>query len=57
MILKQLKYWIFLLNILKVVFTMKMFKFQLMLNVLCPGAFKLKGTMRVLQFHVFVLQM
>lgn len=57
MILKQLKYWIFLLNILKVVFTMQMFKFQLMLNVLCPGAFKLKGTMRVLQFHVFVLQM
>lgn len=36
---------------------MKMFKFQLMLNAICPRAFKMKGTMRVLQFHVFVLQM
>lgn len=31
---------------------MKMFKFQLMLSDMCPRAFKLKGTMRVLQFHL-----
>lgn len=50
---KNIGYFYYVLK--KSVFTMMVSKFQSTLNVMCSRVFKLRGTMRVFQSHVFVL--